>query len=91
MGQQLTELMPFFKLQQLPEIKAIPKENRYNMDECVVMEGQGHNGLVLGNAEKTVALQKNPGSRIWTTIVECISADGRVLTPLVIFKGETGQ
>ena len=61
------------------------------MDECGVMEGQGHNDLVLGNAEKSVVLQKNPGSRIWTTIVECISADGRALTPLVIFKGKTVQ
>ena len=81
----------FFQSQQIPEIKAIPKENRYNMDECDLIEGQDHNGLVLGHADKTEALQKNPESRIWTTIVECISADGRALTPLVIFKGKTDQ
>ena len=61
------------------------------MDECDLIEGQDHNGLVLGHADKTEALQKNPESRIWTTIVECISADGRALTPLVIFKGKTDQ
>ena len=90
-GATTNRINAFFQLLQLPEIKAIPKENRYNMDECDVMEGQGHNGLVLGNAEKNVVLQKNPGSRIWMTIVEFISADGRALTPLVIFKGETDQ
>ena len=90
-GATTNRIKAFFQLLQLPEIKAIPKENRYNMDECGVIEGQGNNGLVLGNAEKNIVLQKNPGSRIWTTIVECISADGRALTPLVIFKGETDQ
>ena len=90
-GATTDRIKAFFQLLQLPAIKDIPKENRYNMDECGVMEGQGHNGLVLGNAEKSVVLQKNPGSRIWTTIVECISADGRALTPLVIFKGRTVQ
>ena len=90
-GATTDRIKAFFQLLQLPAIKDIPKENRYNMDECGVMEGQGHNGLVLGNAEKSVVLQKNPGSRIWTTIVECISADGRALTPLVIFKGKTVQ
>lgn len=39
MGQQLTELRPFFQPQELPEIEAIPKKNRYNMDECVILKG----------------------------------------------------
>ena len=55
MGQQLAELRPF-QLLQLPEIKAISKENWYNMDEYGVIEGQGPNGLVLGNAKKKVVL-----------------------------------
>jgi 4-hydroxybenzoate polyprenyltransferase len=87
-GATTDRIKAFFQLLQLPAIKDIPKENRYNMDECGVMEGQGHNGLVLGNAEKSVVLQKNPGSRIWTTIVECISADGRALTPSSFSKAE---
>lgn len=61
------------------------------MDEAGIMEGQGHNGLVLGSSEHKVAMIKNPGSRSWITIIECISAAGRALSPLVIFKGVTVQ
>ena len=72
----------------LPTIKDILPENRYNMDESGIMEGLGVNGLVVGSAESKKALQKHPDSRIWTTILECISAIGKVTKPLVIFKGE---
>jgi 4-hydroxybenzoate polyprenyltransferase len=46
---------------------------------------------VLGSSSKKLAIMKNPGSRTWTTIIECISALGRALTPLVILKGKTLQ
>lgn len=81
----------FFRLLALPEVKEILQENRHNMDEMGLMEGQGSNGLVLGSSERKVAIVKEPGSRLWTTIIECISATSRVLTPLVIFKGKTIQ
>jgi 4-hydroxybenzoate polyprenyltransferase len=61
------------------------------MDETGILEGRGSNGLVLGHAEKKAIMRKQPGSRCWTSIVECISATGRVLPPLVIFKGLTVQ
>jgi len=32
--------------------------------------------------------QAEPGRQEWVTAVECISADGHVITPLIIFKGE---
>ncbi len=28
------------------------------------------------------------GNREWVTLIECISADGRLLTPFIIFKGK---
>ena len=90
-GATTDRIKAFFQLLQLPAIKDIPKENRYNMNECGVMEGQGHNGLVLGNAKKSVVLQKIPGSRIWTTIVEYISADGRALTPSSFSKAKQSK
>jgi len=61
------------------------------MDEAGIMEGLGLNGLVIGNSEKKVMYKKSPDSRIWTTIIECISAAGTALPPLVIFKGKHVQ
>lgn len=87
-----TELIKgFFMLLMMPVIRKIKRENRYNMDEVGMMEGVTFNGLGLGNSQKKATLLKQPGSRSWISILECISAEGRVLDPLVIFKGKTVQ
>ena len=65
--------------------------NRYNMDEAGLLEGAGSNGLVLGGTKKRSFRKKQPGSRAWTSFIECISAQGHALPPLVIFKGKTVQ
>ena len=75
----------------LPAIKAIKPENRYNMDEAGIMEGMGDNGLVVGSVHKRFIQKKHPGSKAWTSFIECISATGRSLRPLVIFKGKSVQ
>ena len=75
----------------IPSVKAIKPENRYNMDEAGIMEGLGDNGLVVGSVERRFIQKKQPGSRVWTSFIECISAVGRCLDPLVIFKGKTVQ
>lgn len=90
-GATTERIQEFFKLLALLIIQAIKPEDRWNMDETGMMEGLGTNGLVLGSSEKTMTIKKHPGSRSWTTIVECISATGVALTPLVIFKGESLQ
>src|SRR6266699_1100653 len=51
----------------------------------------GANGLVFGMAEKRKTFKKNPGRYEWTTIIECISANGRHLHLLIIFKGKDVQ
>ena len=61
------------------------------MDESGLLEGRGANGLVLGSAEKESIRKKEPGSRVWTSFVECISATSQALPPLVIFKGQSVQ
>ena len=61
------------------------------MDETGIMEGLGINGLCVRSSDIKVALLKYPESRIWTTIIECISATGQHLPPLVIFKGKDVQ
>ena len=84
-------IQKFFQLLEIPAIKAIRQENRYNIDEHGILEGQGSNGLVLGSAAKQIALKKQLRSRYWTIIIECISATGRALPPVVIFKGTSVQ
>ncbi len=74
-----------------PVINAIKPENRWNMDETGIMEGKGSNGLVLGLNGIRPLQRKEPGTRGWTTIIECISATGVALPPLVIFKGKNVQ
>ena len=75
----------------IPAIKAIKPDNRYNMDEAGIMEGMGDNGLVVGSVHKRFIQKKHPGSKAWTSFIECISAIGRSLLPLVIFKGKLVQ
>lgn len=75
----------------LPVIEAIEPEHRHNMDEGGIMEGHGVNGLVLGSAETQAIQKKQPGESAWTSFIECISATGKALPPLVIFKGKTVQ
>ena len=69
-------------------IKAIPANQRWNMDETGIMEGYGLNGYVVGSAETCKIQGKQPGSRAWTTIIKCISAIGAFTLPAVIYKGK---
>ena len=74
-----------------PTIAAIPPQHRYNMDEAGIMEGLGVNGLVVGASELRQAYVKEPKRGCWMTFVECISAQGHSINPLVIFNGKSIQ
>ncbi len=67
----------------------ISPDNTYNTDETGIMEGLGANSLVVGSAEVkgNSIYVKDGDSRIWTTIIETISATEKLLNPVVIFKG----
>jgi 4-hydroxybenzoate polyprenyltransferase len=84
-------LKAWFQKLEVLAIKAIKPENRWNIDEAGIMEGQGENGLVVGSAEKRFIQKKQPGSRAWTSFIECISPTGRALHPIVMFKGKSVQ
>ena len=84
-------IRPWFSHLALPVIQGIKPANRYNMDEAGIMEGMGVNGLVVGASNSRTIQRKTPGSRAWTSFIECISADGRALPPLVIYKGKSLQ
>ena len=75
----------------MPLITAILPANRYNMDEFGLIEGQGLNGLVVRSSHTRAVQRKTPGSRAWTSFIECISATGSALPPAVIFKGKSVQ
>ncbi|OLN80947.1 Tigger transposable element-derived protein 2, partial [Colletotrichum chlorophyti] len=45
----------------------------------------------LGTSGRSLVQKKQPGSRAWTSIIECISATGAALPPLVMFKGKSLQ
>ncbi|KAJ3552019.1 hypothetical protein NPX13_g11219 [Xylaria arbuscula] len=81
----------WFQRLAIPAVKTIKPKNRHNTDEIGIMEGMGKNGLVLGRAQKAVIQRKTPGGRTWSSIIECISAVGTFLPPLVIFKGSSLQ
>ena len=81
----------WFQLLAIPQIQAIKPEYRYNIDESGIMEGFGANRLVVGSAGKRSIQKKQPGACAWTLFLECISATGKALTPLVMFKGKTVQ
>jgi len=57
------------------------------------MEGRGVNGLVIGSSQENpnAVPIKTTDARTWTSIVECISALGVALEPLVIFKAKSIQ
>ncbi|KAJ3486573.1 hypothetical protein NLG97_g6588 [Lecanicillium saksenae] len=81
----------FFKILEIPAIKKILPQNRYNMDETGLAIGLRENGLVLGSSAKKVAMKKQSGQRFWSTIIECISATGKLIDPVVIFQGKSVQ
>jgi hypothetical protein len=57
------------------------------------MEGRGINGLVIGSSQEkpNVVPVKTINTRTWTSIVECVSALGVALDPLVIFKAKASK
>ena len=76
----------FFSLYET--VSWIPPRRRYNADEGGIMEGQGINGLVIGSSEENsnAVPVKTINARTWTSVVECISALGVALDPLVILR-----
>jgi len=90
-GSDKSTLEGFFVL-----LKAIVSEHRikpsniWNMDEHGLRQGSRSNGKVLGPVTKSGSKRtyvKEPGTTDWVSILECASAEGRSIKPLVIFKG----
>jgi Tc5 transposase DNA-binding domain len=68
--------------------KKIDKKDIYNMDETGFSIGTMESTRVIVDSTLRTHHQAHPGRQEWVSIVECICADGTVLKPLVIFKGQ---
>jgi DDE superfamily endonuclease/Tc5 transposase DNA-binding domain len=84
----------FSLLRSLLDGYSIKTANIWNFDEHGIALGCGTNGRVLApiqanNRKKTYV--KTPEDREWVSIIECISAVGSAISPLVIFKGQNLQ
>ncbi|KAM5527204.1 transposase [Fusarium oxysporum f. sp. phaseoli] len=70
----------------------IKPENTVNVDEGGIMAGFGLDSLVIGSSDpRRKAFLKGSQSRTWTTFIEAVTADGRLLKPGTIFKGKELQ
>ncbi|KAJ3454573.1 hypothetical protein MRS44_013173 [Fusarium solani] len=70
----------------------IKPENTVNVDEGGIMAGFGLDSLVIGSSDpKRRAFLKGSQSRAWTSFIEAVTADGRLLKPGIIFKGKELQ
>lgn len=68
--------------------KAIKPRNSWNADEIGNAFGMVSNQRVIGSADTESTVLQTSNEREWVTAIECISAEGVILTPLVIFKGK---
>ncbi|KAK2770828.1 transposase [Colletotrichum kahawae] len=80
-----------FKIFDLLEVKDIPLSLRWNIDETGLIEGSDGDYLVLGKPQRRAVYVQASKNRVWTTILECISATGQTTPPLVIFTGQSVQ
>ena len=65
-----------------------PPERIYNMDESGFAVGQSQTSRVLVNIREKSSWKVVAGRQEWITAIECVSADGKAVPPLVIFKAK---
>ena len=66
----------------------IKPENMYNMDETGFAIGEKEAGRCIINVQIRQHFQAKPGRQEWVSVVQCVCADGSVVSPLVIFRAE---
>ena len=81
----------FIDLQRLIQKHDILAADSYNADETGIALSVSRNANVLGLSSIDRIIIKSPKDREWVSIIETISALGRKLRPIVIFKGKTLQ
>jgi len=71
----------------------IQPEDIYNFDETGFQMGVITTAKVVTSVERSRTRPRSiqPGNRQWTTAIECIGATGRILPPMLLFKGKLRQ
>jgi hypothetical protein len=64
------------------------QHNIYNMDESGFGIGTSQTNRVIVDSTQSTRWKAVPGRQEWVSVVECISAAGITLPPLIIFKAE---
>ena len=75
---------------QIDQKKILPS-TLHNIDEHGLAEGEKKHGKVYESSYTRFSVVSESDSRTWVSILECISAAGTLIKPLVIFTGENLQ
>lgn len=81
----------FMILLSLLTVYKIKTKHIYNMDETGNVLGPCTNQTIVGSSLSKRSYVSRPEQREWVSVIECISAIGKALVPLVIFKGKSVQ
>ena len=65
-----------------------PPERIFNMDESGFAVGESQTSRVLINVREASKFKVVSGRQEWITAIECISASGAAVPPLIIFKAK---
>ena len=89
LSEDLDQISRFFELfRTTKERYNIHDNDVYNMDEKGIMMGVLAKLKVICSRKHKTTRTTQQGSREWVSLIECISSDGRVLSPYVIFKAK---
>jgi hypothetical protein len=71
--------------------KRITRPHIYNVDETGMQIGETNSGIVAGTAMTSYSERIKSDNTTWSSVIESVSADGRRLTPCVVFTGKNLQ
>ena len=86
------KLRPWFDtLQALIRRIGVKPLTIWNVDETGIALGVCNSHTVLGTTATTKSYMQTPENREWVSIIECVSAIGKKIKPVVIFRGKSLQ
>jgi len=65
-----------------------PPDHIYNMDESGFAVGESQSSRALVNIREKSSWKVISGRQEWITAIECVSASGKAIPPLIIFKAK---
>jgi transposase-like protein len=85
------KIKAFFAILDEPLVQSIRPQNRWNIDETGVMDGQERSCKVVGSSETKVSQVKTQQRSDWRSILECVNAEGNSLPPTIVLQGKNVQ